>query len=345
MIEYLELTDFRNFQRREFRFSSSDLVLTGPNGSGKTSVLEALGYLSILRSFRGAGTKELVRIGEKSFTLKCRLAENGAKNTLRVSEDLSGRRELWISGEKPGRSSDFIREFRTVAFVPEDREIVSGASGRRRRFFDMLISSVDSLDLRALSEYMRALAQRNRALKGSRPETAALFDTELASRAPEICAKRRKYAALLSEQVRELLGPSGVSFEIRFLCDSSMDCGENLQQLKKNFPRERQRGCTLSGPQLDEFEFRYDGKIMRNFSSTGQKGLIALLLKLAEFDIVRRESSEPVAVLADDVLGDLDRNNAELFLSVVKKADQRFFTFAEMPSFGGFDKFETVTLP
>ena len=120
MIEYLELTDFRNFRQREFRFSSSDLVLTGPNGSGKTSVLEALGYLSILRSFRGAGTKELVRIGEKNFTLKCRLAENGVKNTLRVSEDLSGRRELWIGGEKPGRSSDFIREFRTVAFVPED---------------------------------------------------------------------------------------------------------------------------------------------------------------------------------------------------------------------------------
>ena len=345
MIEYLELTDFRNFRQREFRFSSSDLVLTGPNGSGKTSVLEALGYLSILRSFRGAGTKELVRLGEKGFTLKCRLAEKNVRNTLQVSEELSGRRELWIGGEKPGRSSDFIREFRTVAFVPEDREIVSGASGRRRRFFDMLISSVDPLYLRALSDYMRALAQRNRALKGARPETAALFDAELASRAPEICGKRLKYASLLGEQVRELLRSSGVPFEIRFLCNGSMDAEENLQQLRKDFKRERQRGCTLSGPQLDEFEFRYDGKIMRNFSSTGQKGLIALLLKLAEFNIVRRESSEPVAVLADDVLVDLDRNNAELFLDVVKAADQRFFTFAEMPSFGGFDKFERITLP
>ena len=345
MIEYLELTDFRNFRQREFRFSSSDLVLTGPNGSGKTSVLEALGYLSILRSFRGAGTKELVRIGEKKFTLKCRLAEGNVKSTLQVSEELTGRRELWIGGEKPGRSSDFIREFRTVAFVPEDREIVSGSSGRRRRFFDMLISSVDPLYLRALSDYMRALAQRNRALKSSRPETAVFFDAELASRAPEICAKRLKYASLLSEKVKELLGPSGVPFDIRFLCDSSMDPEENLDLLKKNFQREKQRGCTLSGPQLDEFEFRYDGRIMRNFGSTGQKGLIALLLKLAEFDIVRRESSESVAVLADDVLGDLDRNNAELFLDVVKKADQRFFTFAETPAFGGFDKFERITLP
>ena len=145
--------------------------------------------------------------------------------------------------------------------------------------------------------------------------------------------------------MKELLGPSGVPFDIRFLCDSSRDPEENLDLLKKNFPREKQRGCTLSGPQLDEFEFRYDGRIMRNFGSTGQKGLIALLLKLAEFDIVRRESSESVAVLADDVLGDLDRNNAELFLDVVKKADQRFFTFAETPAFGGFDKFERITLP
>ena len=344
MIEYLELTDFRNFRQREFRFSSSDLVLTGPNGSGKSSVLEALGYLSILRSFRGAGVKEMVRLGERAFTLKCRLAENGVKTTLQVHEELSGRRELWIGGEKPGRSSDFIREFRTVTFVPEDREILSGASGRRRRFFDMLISSVDQEYLRSLSNYMRALAQRNRALKSAKPENAALFDLELASRAPEINVKRLKYAELVCEQIRSLLGASGASFEIRCICGSSMDVDQNLHLLKKNFQRERQRGCTLAGPQLDEFEFRFDNKIMRSFSSTGQKGLVALLLKLAEFNIIREESSAPVAVLADDVFGDLDRNNAELFLRVISRADQRFFTFAEVPAFGGFGKFEQVAL-
>ena len=138
MIEYLELENFRNFRERSFQFSSGSVVLSGPNGSGKSSVLESLGYLSILRSFRGARSRDLVTLGEHEFQLKCRYRSSGRKGILSVRESCEGRRELLISGARPLRTSDFIKEFRCVSFVPEDREIVSGASGCRRRFFDMI---------------------------------------------------------------------------------------------------------------------------------------------------------------------------------------------------------------
>ena len=346
MIEYLELKNFRCFrEQKSFQFNSGDVVLTGPNGSGKTSLLESLGYLSILRSFRGARSRELTALGEHGFELSCRIKnEKGRKTVLKVREDLEGRRELLLGGARPQRASDFIREFRCVAFIPEDREIVSGSSGGRRRFFDILISSVDSGYLKSLSEFSRALAQRNRALKSAGSDVARHFDRELAERAPEISSARMKYAAVISRTVNGLLEGRNSSFDIRYICGSSLDAEQNLHLLKKSFEKDKIRKCTSFGPQLDEFEFRLDGKIMRHFASTGQRGIVALMLKLAEFITVREESNMPVAVLADDVLCDLDRNNAELFLDRIKSADQRFFTFAEMPGFGDFKNFETIEL-
>lgn len=346
MIEYLELKNFRCFrEQKSFQFNSGDVVLTGPNGSGKTSLLESLGYLSILRSFRGARSRELTALGEQGFELSCRIRNTGGgKSLLKVREDLEGHRELLLGGARPQRASDFIREFRCVAFIPEDREIVSGSSGSRRRFFDILISSVDPAYLKSLSDYNRALAQRNRALKGAKSDLACHFDRELAERAPEICSARMKYASVISRTVNELLTGKGISFEIRYIGGCSLEVEQNLHLLKKAFEKDKVRKCTSFGPQLDEFEFRLDGKIMRHFASTGQRGIVALMLKLAEFTTFKKESSMPVAVLADDVLCDLDRSNAELFLDRIKSADQRFFTFAEMPGFGEFKEFETIVL-
>jgi DNA replication and repair protein RecF len=344
VIEYLELKNFRNFRERNFQFNSGDIVLSGPNGSGKSSVLESLGYLSILRSFRGARSRELVTLGEHTFELKCRYSSGRRKSVLCVKESSEGKRELVIGGASPLRTSDFIKEFRCVAFVPEDREIVSGASGCRRRFFDMMISSIDHSYLKSLSDFNRALMQRNRALKCGRSDVASHFDTELAERSPEIASKRLKYAEAISSAVNELMKENKSSFEIRYLSTTSMEKDQNLFLLKKNLEKDKVRKCTSFGPQLDEFEFRLDGKIMRSFCSTGQKGIVALMLKLAEFSIVKKESSVPVAVLADDVLCDLDQRNSELFLDKIQSADQRFFTFASVPAFGRFTEYETIGL-
>ena len=331
IVESIELTDFRNFASRKLVFSSRNVFFQGPNGSGKSNLLESIAFTSLLRSFRGAPPREMVRLGTREFRLKTTLFGRAARETLEIVETLSGRRRLLINGEPVRRSSDFIREFHTVAFVPEDREIVSGPSGCRRRFFDILISEIDAEYLMRLGRCHRALLQRNRALKNA-PRTAALFEPELAEQAPFIAARRRHFARVVAEEVSLLLGGRG-NFDIHYRTDTEDDPERQLALLASRRESETRRQCTLTGPHLDEFEFLFDGKPLRGYGSTGQCRLIALLLKLAQFRTVRRHSTIPAAVLADDVTGELDEKNLQLFLSTISAAEQTFFTFAEPPRF------------
>lgn len=326
VIERLELADFRNFAFRELAFSHKRVLFTGPNGAGKTNLLESIAFLSLLRSFRNAPARELVRLGAKNFTLKADIKTRRGREKLIVREHLSGQRELFIGRAAVRKSSDFIREFHCVVFSPEDRLITGGSSGHRRKFFDILISTVEPEYLYRLARYSRALMQRNRALKQN-PALAGAFDQELAEQAPFIAARRAFYAEKMVHAVNELLGSKG-KLELIYKTDTPDTMEAFLQLLNSKKSSELRRCCTLTGVQLDEFELIFNGKTLRNFGSTGQLRLISLLMKLAQFQMFQNDTPAPVAVLADDISGELDAENFELFLQTISSADQAFFTFA-----------------
>ena len=331
VIQSIELTNFRNFESRELVFHTRNVIFQGPNGSGKSNLLESIGFVSLLRSFRGAPVREMIRIGARELTVRAVLQGKIRPRKILVSETVSGKRKLFINDEPVRKSSDFIREFHTVVFAPEDRDITAGPSGCRRRFFDILICETEPEYLLRLSRYHRALNQRNRALKFA-PATAAAFEEELAEQAPFIAMKRRLYSEKIQNEVQQLLNGRG-EFKIVYRTDTPADSSAHRALLAAKRENELRRQCTLCGPQLDEFEFIFNGKTLRTYGSTGQLRLISLLLKLAEFQTVRSNSPAPVAVLADDVTGELDDVNLNLFLQTVSGADQCFFTFAETPRF------------
>ena len=327
VLREIELDRFRNYGRKRFDFSSENVLLFGPNGSGKTNLLEAVSYLSVLRSFRGrVSSRELCAFDESAFSLSAVLDKGRFREKLRVVESRSGKRELAIGDAKIARSSEFIREFRCVAFVPEDKFIIAGSSGCRRRFFDMLVSTLDPAYLTALMCFNRALAQRNRAFKTD-PRSVRLFEPELAERLELICARRAEFAAKIARGFNRISG-NRYDFAISYSPDYPAEKSAFLDHLEKLRPRETERFCTLAGPHRDEFVFTLGGRELRVFGSTGQVAMAALLLKMAEFELVRAGTDRPVVALIDDVTGDLDQANRALFLDVVKAADQRFFTFS-----------------
>jgi len=331
VINSLELTNFRNFASRKLVFHNRNIFFTGANGSGKSNLLESIAFSSLLRSFRGAPPREMIRLGSREFQLKTTLCTRIGTETLHIIEHASGRRELFIQGSPVRRSSDFIREFHTIVFAPEDRMTVSGSSGFRRRFFDILISEIEPEYLLRLARYQRALNQRNRALKTA-PHTAMAFEAELAEQAPFIADARRRYAESIAAECNTLLNGKA-EFAIAHHTDSAATAAEHRKLFDLKRESELRRQCTLSGAQLDEFDFYYNGKLLRTYGSTGQIRLISLMLKLAQFKLVSSRSDIPVAVLADDVTGELDESNVQLFLDTIAGAGQVFFTFAEPPRF------------
>ena len=331
VVESLELTDFRNFASRKLVFCNRNIFLLGSNGSGKSNILESIAFSSLLRSFRGAPPREMIRFGCKAFQLRTRLRTPSGSELLRIVEHASGRRELFIRESPVSRSSDFIREFHTIVFAPEDRMTAAGSSSYRRRYFDILVSEIEPEYLHRLSRYNRALLQRNRALKTS-PRTAPAFEEELAEQAPYLAAARRRYAELVGAECAALLG-GRAEFAILYRTDTADTPEEHRKLFAQKRESEIRRQCTLSGPQLDEFDLMFNGKLLRTYGSTGQVRLVSLMLKLAQFKLVRERSNIPVAVLADDVTGELDDANLQLFLDTVSGAGQCFFTFAEPPRF------------
>ena len=150
--------------------------------------------------------------------------------------------------------------------------------------------------------------------------------------APFIAGTRRRYAEAVAGLCAGLLAGKA-EFSIQYRGDSGNDPAEHRKILALKRESELRRQCTMCGPQLDEFEMFFNGKLLRTYGSTGQIRLISLLLKLAQFRLLRTSSAAPVAVLADDVTGELDANNLQLFLDTISGAQQCFFTFAEPPRF------------
>ena len=341
-IESLILRDFRSYAESRFEFSSPRVLFLGPNGSGKSNLLEAIGYLSVLRSFRGALPREMVALDKRTFTIGARAERNGRKKELMIRETVGVRRELFEDRAPAGRSSEFIGNFRTVVFAPEDRFIVSAGASHRRRFFDMLISVLEPKYFSALGNFNRALKQRNKALRAG-GKGAEFFLPEMVECTMPLTAFRREYAAMVEKEVNALLGKERFSVTPRF--SAPEDAETFLELLRREKDRELRRGVTLYGPHLDDFEMSLDNKPLRICGSTGQIRLISLYLKLAEFSLVRRLSELPVLALVDDVTGELDAENTNRFLELTKVADQAFFTFAVRPENGFFASAQEVLLP
>ena len=348
MIKKLILSNFRNYKQAEISFNSQNIVFTGRNGQGKTNILEAIFFLSVLRSFRTSKTSDIKKIGENSFYLGAEIKKEKWNEFLEIKYGEKRQRKLTIDNSPVLKASEFINQIRTVIFSPEDINIVTSNSGLRRRFIDILISVINPLYLNALRDYSVALKNRNALLRAPKADLQSMdaYEYIMAENGFKIIIERQKYSKILIQEVNKLL--SNLSNKKIFNINYSADIKDISKELIKNkFYTERardlKRGFTGFGPQTDEFELFFDNKLMRNFSSTGQCRLISLCLKMAKLNILCEHNSadlENVLVLVDDVTGELDEVMRDMFFKVISRAGQAFFTFTEKPDFDFFKNCE-----
>jgi len=356
----LGLTDFRSYRELSLELGAGVSIFSGPNGEGKTNLVEAIGYLATLGSHRVATDAPLVRRGAERAVL--RAAMTGANGSALVEVELNPGRanRVRLNRAQMPRPRDILGTLRTVLFAPEDLALVKGDPGERRRFLDDLLVATAPRYAGLRADYERVLRQRTALLKSaggkthlrgpareSMTATLDTWDAQLARAGAPLLAGRMRLVAALRPHVEAAYeavsgGPpgeaSGMSYRSSALNnDAGFDDAAALEtgQLEKALLKamagvrasELDRGVCLVGPHRDELELSIGGLPARGYASHGESWSLALALRLASFTLLRQGHEDPVLLL-DDVFAELDASRRDRLAGLVAGAEQVLITAA-----------------
>ena len=342
----IALRDFRNYETLSLDFSPEVNLIVGDNAQGKTNLLEAISYLGSGKSFRAQKTGELIRLGADFCEISGDIHSQEREQSLRWLLFSSGRpRQLFRNGVKKKTAGEISGVLQTVLFCPEDLMVLKTGAAPRRRLADNALCQLRPNYEAALTEYNRILEQKSRILK-DRFENPALLEI-----LPEYNARLCQVGALLiSYRARffEGLNASAKAYHGQFSGgkeDFSLTyhtvstvkdpfahlnvLQEDLQNhLESHYRAELESMQCLTGPHKDDFDVTLSGMSVKTFGSQGQVRTAAISLKLAQRELMQRESGEMPVLLLDDVLSELDAGRQDFILNQIT-GGQVFITCCE----------------
>jgi DNA replication and repair protein RecF len=367
----LRINAFRNLADGEIKTQAKDVFLVGGNGQGKTNFLEALYFCSYGSSFRGVKDKELVRNGESNFSASAESAnrEEGGFSSLPVRIFIKVekfRKTITLDGKKIEDRKDLLKTIPCVAFCHEDMEFVSGTQEKRRWFFDQTQSLYDLAYLDDLRRYRRVLKTRNMVLKDAKlggdyrrtTEMLDVLDPQLAEYGIRLMEKRyqaaEQFSTVFGPLYQEVSGITGIGVSyVSSWKAAGMDAV--LHGLAERRAADLAQGVTLSGLHRDRYVFvRNTGAAasagprkgeradFAETASTGQRRLLALLLRVAQARCFSENSGKTPILLLDDVLLELDGEKRRRFLAVMPAYEQAFFTFLPEEPYKRYCKSDTL---
>lgn len=307
---------FRNLADLDQPIPPEGAVLLGDNGQGKTSLLEAIAYPVLFRSFRTGLDVELVQFGEAGFRVALEFAQAGRHRTISAEYRAAGRRRRReLDGAPAERLIDAAGVWLAVVFAPDDVRLASGPASGRRLFLDRTLALSDPGYLRALTRYRAALAQRNAALRQGRADLAAAFDAPLAAAGARVVAGRSAWVAAAQEELTAsliALGEGTAEAQLSYQGTPELeDPGAWSDRLVHSAPRDAARRMTTVGPHRDDLSLLLGGRPLRDYGSTGQHRSAAIALKLLELDTIAKATGTAPALLLDDVFAELDGDRQE----------------------------------
>ncbi|WP_414504823.1 DNA replication/repair protein RecF [Streptomyces sp. NEAU-L66] len=350
-VTHLSLADFRSYARVEVPLDPGVTAFVGPNGQGKTNLVEAVGYLATLGSHRVSSDAPLVRMGAERAVVRAAVVQGERQQLIELELNPGKANRARINRSSQVRPRDVLGIVRTVLFAPEDLALVKGDPGERRRFLDELITARSPRMAGVRSDYDRVLKQRNTLLKtaalarrhGGRQmdlSTLDVWDQHLARAGAELLAQRLDLIAglqPLADKAYEQLAPGGgpLALEYRGSAGEAMAeattreelYGVLLAALGEARKGEIERGVTLVGPHRDDLVLKLGQLPAKGYASHGESWSYALALRLASYDLLRAEGNEPVLVL-DDVFAELDARRRERLAELVAPGEQVLVTAA-----------------
>ena len=322
-IKSLKIENFRNIKDIQIFPSDEMNVIYGENAQGKTNIIEAIWLFTGAKSFRGAKDEELKRFSSEKARLKIEFEAEKIEKSAQI--EINDKRIACLN-EKPLKSvSHLAGKFNAIIFSPTDLRLLSDGPKVRRKFLDMAICQLYPTYIEILRGYTKAVTQRNKILKDFKNNSSVLplldvFENEIALSGEKIIKYRLRYIEILKEFIPEIY--KGISngqenLEIEYI---SSNKSENLLTDLKNSRKEDMFTYKTSvGPHRDDLEFKINGISAKNFGSQGQKRSVALSLKLAEAEILKKTTGEYPICLLDDIMSELDPKRQNFILNHIKE--------------------------
>ena len=322
-IKSLKIENFRNIKDIQIFPSDEMNVIYGENAQGKTNIIEAIWLFTGAKSFRGAKDEELKRFSCEKARLKIEFEAEKIEKSAQI--EINEKRIACLN-EKPLKSvSHLAGKFNAIIFSPTDLRLLSDGPKVRRKFLDMAICQLYPTYIEILRGYTKAVTQRNKILKDFKNNSSVLplldvFENEIALSGEKIIKYRLRYIEILKEFIPEIY--KGISngqenLEIEYI---SSNKSENLLTDLKNSRKEDMFTYKTSvGPHRDDLEFKINGISAKNFGSQGQKRSVALSLKLAEAEILKKNTGEYPICLLDDIMSELDPKRQNFILNHIKE--------------------------
>ncbi|PYE30478.1 DNA replication and repair protein RecF [Idiomarina fontislapidosi] len=326
----LKTNNFRNFKRFDLEPSPSANLIGGVNGSGKTSLIEAIYLLGFGRSFRPGGYKQLINHNESEFTVFCEaLSDVGEVVKLGVRRTSDGETQLRLNGDTVHRLSEIARHIPVQLFTPESVELILSGPSLRRQFMDWGVFHVEHSFYELWVAYTKSLKQRNHLLRSKGdPRQDSFWRAQLARLGQDINELRTRYI----QEIENFITKSATFFLPDVKLEVSLKQGweqnsDLSEALEKHTERDRRYGHTSVGPHKADLKLLIDGIDAKLVLSRGQLKLLVASLKLAQAAHYNAKKDSSCIFLVDDITSELDEANQKKFITALEQLGcQSFIT-------------------
>ena len=345
---FLNITpyNFRNLANESIDLLAKEVYFCGENGQGKSNLLEALYYSAYGSSFRTHIEGELIKKGENSMRLHSMFREESGTSHTTVFTINGGNKKIEKDGKILHDRKELVNTMPCVLYNHDDLDFAAGAPERRRFFIDQSLSMYDIMYIDVMRRYKRILKSRNISLKEHRYDILDTYDMQLVQNGLEIQKKRKstifQFNQIFGKLYEQVTGIDGLSIKYRpswrktiddraeesSFGDSSLPSIEDvLMTIKSKREMEKVMCRTMTGPHVDRIDFVRNGSFFVPTASTGQRRLLALILRTAQAVFYTQVTSKKPVLLMDDVLLELDPDKRKSFTSLLPEYDQLFCTF------------------
>ena len=323
-IKEISLENFRNYEKQNIILNPDINIIYGNNAQGKTNIIEAIFLCSYGKSFRAKKDSDLIKFGKERAKVEVLYKKIDREGKITVNID--NKKLFYINDINQKKISDIIGKINIVTFTPDDIEIIKDGPQRRRKFLDMMISSLKPNYIHLLNTYNKALEQRNNYLRQIKIENKSInmldiWDETLSEYSYKIFEYRKYFIDKFSEKLEvfhNLITKSGKEeIKIKYI-SNGRDRESYLENLRKSRQVDIKRGFTATGIHRDDFMIYINNRPVAIFGSQGQQRTAVLTLKLCELQIVKDELNENPILLLDDFMSELDNQRRKSFLENIE---------------------------